>query len=704
MLEEDERFGKRKESTSLQLLLGFTLIVKCLICAHSCMAHERPPFEVLGVNERYELVVPLVNEHPKVDGRLGEEVWKMAAIASGFRQVFPYRGMPASRDTTVLVLATNDALCFAFKCAVGNKENMRAYETRYDANMYMDERVTISLDTMHTHERTFEFTVNARGAKADGRFGNRRWDGNWDAAVSVSDNEWIAEISIPLSTLTYDPNVSTWGINFWRYISETQELCGWSFHPDRHFDERYMAHLVGMPIANMKSSDGERKLQNKFFTVAKYDADEGGGIGNLYGLDGEWIFRTNASLRFVLKPDFSEAEEAFESIDVTYVEQFLPDRREFFVQGSEFFGEVSPTLFYSRRVRKFDAGIKLIGTAKATRFGMLTTHDFKDRKHNIIFNISQTPNTKTRLSFGYVDALHGNGYNRAFCLEGRIRFGQDDRFSLSGEYARHLSSDSNRDGDSLGLRLRYYDGRWSASFGYSQVSPHFNPLLGYAPRRDFKQWSFHFGRDFQPTRPSLYRNAGIWMRYSFGETFSGAFFNRSYGGGFNITLRNHLNFNVNFSRNKHAEYHIREQPFDDHSLSFWVSLGGNRPFQWGVGYTIGRAYDGRYHQHWLSLNWTKPNGTWKVGCEWSQRRHQSPGEQTWTVKSIELSLTRILSKDKWLSLRYFHRGGDYTVDNFALAFRMKREGGREIYFIIGDPRESRVKKSFIAKLIFPFAL
>lgn len=80
-----------------------------------------------------------------------------------------------------------------------------------------------------------------------------------------------------------------------------------------------------------------------------------------------------------------------------------------------------------------------------------------------------------------------------------------------------------------------------------------------------------------------------------------------------------------------------------------------------------------------------------------------PGEQKKSVQSVEVNLTRILGRDKWLSLRYFHRGGDYTVDNFALAFRIKRESGEELYFILGDPRASKMRKAFIVKWIFPFA-
>ncbi|MFA4015375.1 MAG: hypothetical protein RUDDFDWM_000455 [Candidatus Fervidibacterota bacterium] len=670
----------------------------------SCRAHERPPFTVDGTNERYEFVIHIVDEAPKIDGRIDEAVWAIAACASNYRQVFPYRGEPASKETKTLALATKDALCFAFICAIGSRAKLHAYETRYDANMERDERVTVSLDTMHTHERTFDFTVNARGAKADSRFGNKRWDGQWEAAVTVSDNEWVAEILIPLSTLTHDPKVSSWGINFWRYISETQELCAWAFHPDRPFDERYMPHLVGMPIPPTgKSTSNDLQLQTKFFATTKYDHEEGS-TTSMYGLNGEWMMHTNTSLRFVLKPDFSEAEEAFESIDVSYVEQLLPDKREFFVQASEFFDEVSPELFYSRRIKRFDMGIKLTSVLKGTSIGLLTTHGLKENEHNIALNIRSTPNPMTRLSFGYVGALRKGNHSHSIGVGGRIRFGNDGRFSFSCSYASHSSGNNLGDGNAGEFRLHYYDRFWSASCEYSFASPHFSPPLGYVPRKDFKRWSFHVSRNFIPKQSSFYRGGSLWARYSFGETFSGSFFNRSYAMGLRITLKDQTGVSISYNRSRHAEYHIREQPFDDHSLNCWLSFGGNRPLRLEVSYALGKAFDSHYRMHSLTLGWTKPDGSWNAFCEWSQRRHEPVGGTKLTVSSIELGLTRILSRDKWLSLRYFHRGGDYSVNNFAILFRIKRENGEELYLILGDPGASKLRKAFIVKWILPFSL
>ena len=689
----------------------------CLFLAVQAFAHERPSIEVYGVNERYEVVVPLVEEAPVIDGKIDEPVWEKAAKVWGFRQISPHLAQPESQPTTVLILTTKDKLYFAFRCGIKSRNSIRAYETRYDAPMKRDERVTVFLDTLHTHDRAYSFTVNARGTKADERFGNSDWDGQWEAAVQVGETEWTCEIAIPYAILTFDPNRPIWGINFGRYISETDEWTSWAFEPERPFDMRYRPHLVGLPLDKQQIRANNQTAKRWFlktFSVADYrmSGDDKGTGGN-YGIDGEWTIRPNLAFRFVAKPDFSEIEEAFESIDVSYVEQFVPDRREFFVQGSEFFSEVAvagevwrrgsdPNLFFSRRIAKFDLGTKLTGAFKDSRFGFLSTHDIDTDEHTFVLNFSRTFGTRGRAFLGYVDALRPDSFNRGFIIGGETNFGQRNRFWLRGSYARHFSSDDERDGGAGTVRFGYGDERWFVSLGYTAFSPNFRPLLSYTPRTDFKRRSVYIHRNFRSKGTEFYRNAGFSLNWSKGETFSGKFFERSYGFNLWLELKDRTEISLGFNRNKHAEYHIREEPFNDRSFYLSLDLGGNRPLRADLSYGFGRAFDGRYTQPRISIRWDKPDGSWRVRLEWSQR-HQTYGDGTkQTIRSYEVSVTRVLSRDRWLVLRYYNRGGDYSVKNFALSFRIKRETGEEVFLILGDPRASKTRSRIAIKWIFPF--
>ncbi|MCX7642777.1 MAG: carbohydrate binding family 9 domain-containing protein [Armatimonadetes bacterium] len=691
-------------------------VFSCLLIVGQVGAHERPSVEVFGVNENYEVVAPLTDEAPIVDGKINEPVWEKAAKVWGFRQVSPHLGQPATRDTTVYILTTKEKLFFAFRCSIRNRNAIRAYETRYDAQMRRDERVTIFLDTLHTHDRAYSFTVNARGAKADERFGNSEWNAQWEAAVQVEETEWVAEIAIPYSILTFNPNRPNWGINFGRYVSETDEWTSWAFEPERPFDMRYRPHLAGLPLSGHKSAANNfvKHWMLKTFSVVDYRLEgDGKGFGNNYGVDGEWTIKPNLAFRFVFKPDFSEIEEAFESIDVSYVEQFVPDQREFFVQGSEFFSEVAvagepwrrgsePSLFFSRRVEKFDLGAKLTGAIGDSRLGFLSTHNFENSEHTFVFNFNRSFGTRGRTYFGYVDTLRKGSFNRGFIVGGETSFGQRNRFWLRGSYARHFSSDDKRDGGAGSIRFGYGDEQWFVSLGYTAFSPNFRPLLSYTPRTDFKRWSVFINRNFRSKGKEFYRDASFSVNWGKGETFSGKFFEHSYGLNFRLELKDQTEISLGWNRNKHAEYHIREEPFSDRS--FWLSLdlGGNKPLRADLSYGFGRAFDGRYTQPRISIRWDKPDGSWRVRLDWSQR-HQTYGDgRKQTIKAYEVNVTRVLSRDKWFVLRYYNRSGDYSITNFALSFRIRRENGEELFLILGDPRATETSTRIAVKWILPF--
>lgn len=666
-------------------------------------AHERPPFEVVGVNERYELVVPVVTTPPTVDGTLDDPVWREAAKAQVTRQVAPLLGHPASLPTTVLVLATADKLFFGFRCAIAHKDAIRAYETRYDAPMGRDERVTVFLDTLHTHDRVYEFTVNARGTRADARFGNGRWDAQWEAAVKVGETEWTAEIAVPLGVFTYDPRQTVWGVNFGRFISDREEWTLWAFNPDRPWDGRYMPHLVGLPLAHQRRNAAVPRGLLKAFGVVDYAAESGSGFRINSGVDGEWAPRPNMALRFVVKPDFSEVAEAFESIDVSYVEQFVPDQREFFVQGGEFFGEVAPTLFFSRRIGEFDAGLKLTGTVGRSQIGALTTHNFGDREHTVVLNTVHTFGLRGRGYLGYVNALRSGASHQGLVVGGEWRFGPRLRYALRTSYARHLSPDPQRRGETFSLRLSYGDERWFAATTYTATSPSFRPLLGYVPRTDFKRWSFFVEHTLRPNGDAFYRELEVSTSGSWGETFAGAFFERNLSAHLNLTLRDRTEISLSWSRNRHAEYHLRPEPFNDRAVRLELDFGGNRPFRGDIGYAIGHAFDGRYRQPYLALRWDSPDGRWRARLELSQRTQTFGDGTRQTVQAQEISLTRVLDADRWLVLRYYHRRGDFVVRNFALSFRIKRSSGEELYLIIGDPRARQTRMHLALKWIMPLA-
>jgi hypothetical protein len=93
-----------------------------------------------------------------------------------------------------------------------------------DANLDVDDRITIVLDPFFDHRNGVFFEVNPAGARSDGQVSNnseslnRDWDGIWNSAARITDDGWIAEIEIPFKTLRFKPGQSVWGFNVERQI------------------------------------------------------------------------------------------------------------------------------------------------------------------------------------------------------------------------------------------------------------------------------------------------------------------------------------------------------------------------------------------------------------------------------------------------------------------------------------------------------
>src|SRR5437016_5791596 len=77
-------------------------------------------------------------------------------------------------------------------------------------------------------------------------------------------------------------------------------------------------------------------------------------------------------------PDFENVEGAVEGIDFSYGERFVPDRRPFFLEGSDIYSSrgVAGQFFDSQRIPHFDTGVNLYGKLDARdAVGVLSAWD-----------------------------------------------------------------------------------------------------------------------------------------------------------------------------------------------------------------------------------------------------------------------------------------------------------------------------------------
>ena len=170
----------------------------------------------------------------KIDGVLEDKEWTMTDSARKFIQLEPDKGENATENTVVYVTYDDHFFYVAFKCYSGRPETIVSSIQVRDNLEKSDDAVFIILDTYLDKRSGYVFIVNPLGTQTDlriaddGRSKDINWDTRWQASAKVHQWGWSAEIAIPFSDISYDDNLSEWGINFGRIIRNNSETSYWS--------------------------------------------------------------------------------------------------------------------------------------------------------------------------------------------------------------------------------------------------------------------------------------------------------------------------------------------------------------------------------------------------------------------------------------------------------------------------------------------
>src|SRR5262245_9717903 len=95
--------------------------------------------------------VKFANGPITLDGRLDEADWQAASPIGPLMQQVPREGQPASEPTEVRVLYTAAALYFGVVCHEQHRGQLIVTQLARDANLDVDDRLTIVLDPFLDH-------------------------------------------------------------------------------------------------------------------------------------------------------------------------------------------------------------------------------------------------------------------------------------------------------------------------------------------------------------------------------------------------------------------------------------------------------------------------------------------------------------------------------------------------------------------------
>ncbi|MEZ4425432.1 MAG: DUF5916 domain-containing protein [Gemmatimonadota bacterium] len=303
-----------------------------------------------------------------VDGVVSDDEWAGAPVVANFIQFEPARGLPSPHRTEVRVLFDSTHLHVAMRA--WDADPLTAQLTRRDADLAQDDFFAVILDTFHDRQSGFVFAVNPLGTQSDSRLANdgrteeKAWDGEWGAAARILDDGWSAEISIPFATLRYRSGQDrTWGINFGRGRRRSLEMSFWTGPLEHPLRVSQAGTLTGLRLPG-----APRRLQGIAYGLSR--AQEGTDPFFDAGLDLRWALGPGTSLVGTVNPDFATIEADREQINLTRFELGLPEKRPFFLEGSELFRQRIQT-FYSRRIADIRAGGRVVGKQGPWTFAFL---------------------------------------------------------------------------------------------------------------------------------------------------------------------------------------------------------------------------------------------------------------------------------------------------------------------------------------------
>ncbi len=521
-----------------------------------------------------------VETGPRIDGVLDDAVWKAATPIETFTQQEPNLGQPASERTEVRVVFDERTIYIGVKAyqsggvvdggasgadphaehrgeagASAGGRTVVATEMRRDSDRLFDEdNFQVILDTFKDSRNGYMFVTTPLGAKLEqqifdeGEGGgrgttsniNRNWDGVWDAAARITEDGWTAEMAIPTNTLRFKPNdEQTWGINFLRHNRRKNELAYWSPIPRAYALTR--VSLAG-ELRGLRNLALGWDLKLKPFIVAGPRRRELSATNTTtswakdVGLDARYGVTTGLNLDVTINTDFAQVEVDDQQVNLTRFGLFFPEKRDFFLEASNFFTmgtgasftstPVQTDLFFSRRIGLSDTGqpVPILGGARLTgkvgknniavldvqtdsAFGRPGDNFFVSRYSRDVFR-------RSRIGALFINKESVDGsthFNRTMGLDGNFSVGNS--FQINSYVAK---TDTNPDlpwaggrpiGDGKDMafygRIAYRDPKWNLWLNYLDVQENFNAEAGFVQRTGVRTTKAYLGPTPRPKKGNI---------------------------------------------------------------------------------------------------------------------------------------------------------------------------------------------------------
>ena len=477
-----------------------------------------------------------------LDGTLDEAAWARADSTRGpFYQSIPDQGAPSAERTVVRVLYDDERLYVGAVMYDSRPDLLVSAGMEQDFATQDSDIFGFALDTYLDRQNAFLFAVNPAGALFDAQAFNdqqsvnRAWEGEVEVSTRITEEGWVAEVAVPLTTLRFraTDGEQSWGINFSRRIRRISEDSNWA--PLSRQFRIYKMSRAG----TLTSLEGLRQGRNlwvkPFVNGVRTDGARAAAPGSALegGFDLKWGITPQFTLDVTALTDFSQVEVDEQQINLTRFSLFFPEKRDFFLENEGIFafqdarvrnfrtgsGPQNFKLFHSRRIGLSAArtpvpiagGARLTGRAGGYAVGLLNMQTLDEPgtpgENFSVVRLRRNVLGSSDVGVMFVNRAGTGGelagdYNRSLGADANLRLA-GGRMLLNSYFALTDEPGGGGDRTAGSLEVAWRDPVWNASLLLKTVGDDFNPGLGFVARRGVRRGFATLGAHPQPPIPRV---------------------------------------------------------------------------------------------------------------------------------------------------------------------------------------------------------
>lgn len=683
--------GKRLRATS-GALVAFVLMVQAQ--AHANTQRESYP-------------LPTTKAAPRIDGDLSDDCWKSAFKAGEFVR---FTGSaPIVEQTEAWVTTDGKTLFVAFLCRDEHPELMRASETqRGSSAVEGDDHITVVIDSQNLRRGASTFSVNALGTQVEhlegGTAGNISWAGDWRAASKPlpEGKGWTCELAILFQLLRHPARARAFGLQLARSLNREGNQMIWpALPPEGQSFAGRTQFLPELRLAQPMPDDRPPTIVLPY-SLATASGDS---ARARQGVDIKYPFSTTVTGLLAVNPDFQTIEQDVASVNFSYNEQFVPDRRPFFAEGSEFLpiGEI----FYSRRISQFDQGLKVVGREGATSVGLVTAQAQSGERDRTSAAVA------VRRAIGLFSELSVSAAsdNRSDRLSNRVLRASGNWGWVAGDrrnnltYSRNLSWQGGQvkgGASDLSFNSRATPGKLRYHVSQNTLSADFISDLGLIQDRDRRGWSASTGIFNQFDRGRILSYDVDLDYYDFRRSSTGAFFQQ--GVSLDTTLQTRDGYGLAINLDEGRRQQESASYFRDRLLGGGFSWNQRTLFQGGgVRYRSG-AQGGEATRTMSITQGFLVSKPLSVRTAFTQQirggvtTRQTIATGTYRLDTLRAISARLLSQNGTGNAANV---GAQTGTNLYLAYSQRSRKGTDFFLILGDPNAGNTRTQVTMKVMRP---